>query len=141
MIAAAVQEVREELIKMTEKADKLEDMLKQAKEEQEKLEGKLIKKEKREQEGDGNRSEDKDGNGRKSLTNAKDSDVEKLKDGCTRAEFRHWRHCVDMYLEKIPNWRFWSRVLFKIRTATEELGETEVADAIEAVNKEQARRL
>lgn len=141
MINAAVGALRNDLDTAVKKAEELEGKLAIAKLEQVEIAQKLKAAEEKIKEEKERSEADDGGRGGRGLSKAKEGDVEKLKDGCTRAEFKHWRHCVEMHLEKVHQWKFWSRVLIKIRAGTEEVQENTVDEAIIKVNQEAGKTL
>ena len=69
------------------------------------------------------------GSHKRQLLNAKDTPVMKLRDGCTRDEFLHWKRSVEVHLESLPLWKHATKLLRKVRGSKTEVTEQVVGEA------------
>ena len=75
------------------------------------------------------------------LTHPKDTTVEKLKDGCTKAEFMHWRNCLELHLETFTNWNHAGKILRKVRLSQEVADHHQLLKYMSDINHEEGTQL
>ena len=76
------------------------------------------------------------GGGRKPLGEGKFDAVQKLGDECTRDQFGHWLHCIELQVEQSAGWAHWSRVLRQLRKQDDQASEAVVKAMVDKVNNE-----
>ena len=79
--------------------------------------------------------------GKMKLSYAKECPVGKLAKDCTKEEFQHWRRCVELHIDQIPEWKLWSRVCAKIPAEQTPITAESLDKIVEDVNEESGERL
>ena len=71
------------------------------------------------------------------LSYAKDCPAGKLPPQCGKDEFTHWRRCVELHVESVPDWRHGSKILRKITHSKSEIDEDKLDEIIADLNEEE----
>ena len=70
----------------------------------------------------------------KALPDAKLETEQKLKDGATRDQYRHWLHCTDLLVGRADGWENWPNILRSVRLLKESVNDVNLRKLVSEWN-------